>query len=124
MKKFFILVAAVTAGYLLYNNFYNKKAVEIKENIIVSQASGMDINAGPSPPPKYAHIKGVVKNVGDRNLSNIIIKYSVGYDTLSVMVGFLIPGESAEFKTNNCRVRNQNPQFSLEEIKYDEEESL
>jgi hypothetical protein len=124
MKKFFILVAAVTAGYLLYDNFYNKKAVEIKENIIVSQASGMDINAGPSPPPKYAHIKGVVKNVGDRNLSNILIKYSVGYDTLSAIIGFLNSGDSMEFKTNNCQVRNPNPQYKLEEIKYDEEESL
>lgn len=124
MKKFFILVAAVTAGYLLYDNFYNKKAVEIKENIIVSQASGMDINAGPSPPPKYAHIKGVVKNVGDRNLSNILIKYSVGYDTLSAIIGFLNSGDSMEFKTNNCKVRNPNPQYKLEEIKYDEEESL
>ena len=124
MKKFFILVAAVTAGYLLYDNFYNKKAVEIKENIIVSQASGMDINAGPSPPPKYAHIKGVVKNVGDRNLSNILIKYSVGYDTLSAIIGFLNSGDSMEFKTNNCQVRNPNPQYKLEEIKYDDEESL
>jgi hypothetical protein len=124
MKKFFILVAAVTTGCLLYNNFYNKEAVEVKENIIVTQASGMDINAGPSPPLKYALIKGVVKNIGDKNLRNILIKYSVGYDTLSAIIGFLNSGDSMEFKTNNCQVRNLNPQYKLEEIKYDDEESL
>jgi len=124
MKKLFILAIAITACYLLYNFFYNKKVVEIKENIIVSQASGLDINAGPSPPPKYAHIEGVVKNIGDKNLENIVIIYSVGYDTLSAMVGFLIPGESAQFSTNSSKVRTANPQYTLEEIKYDEAESL
>ena len=124
MKKFFILIAILAVAYLLYDNFYNKEAVEIKENIIVTQASGMDINAGPSPPLKYALIKGVVKNIGDKNLRNILIKYSVGYDTLSAIIGFLNSGDSMEFKTNNCQVRNPNPQYKLEEIKYDEEESL
>lgn len=124
MKKFFILIIAIAAGYLLYNSFFKEEVVEIKDNIIVTQASGMDINAGPSPPPKYAYIQGVIKNIGDKNLSNILIKYSVGYDTLSVVIGYLIAGESAEFRTTSTRVRTGTPQYSIKEIIYNEEENF
>jgi len=124
MKKFFILLIAIAAGYLLYSYFQNKDNVEIKDNIVVTQPSGMDIHAGPAPPPKSAFIKGTIKNTGEKSLSNILLKYTCGYDTLSAQIGFLSPGQSAEFKTNICRVRNSNPQYSLKEIKYDEEEGF
>jgi hypothetical protein len=120
MKKFFILVALTAAGYLLYQNYFNKEVVEVKESIIISQASGMDINAGPTPPPKFAHIQGTIKNIGERDLNNVQLKYVTGYDTLSALVGFLGPGQSSEFRTNNIQVRNSNPQYTLKEINYSE----
>jgi hypothetical protein len=121
MKKLFILVFVIAAGYIFYSYFYNEEVVEIEENIVVTQASGMDINASPSPPPKYASIEGVIKNIGSKNLTDIVIIYTVGYDTLKGIVGFLKPGETAEFKTSSCRVRGANPDYSLEEITYDDD---
>jgi hypothetical protein len=124
MKKFFILILAVVAGYVVYNYFYKKEVVEIRDNIIITQASGLDINAGPSPPPKYAHREGIAKNIGEKILRNILIKYSVGYDTLTATIGFLIKGESSEFNTGSVMVKGNNPQFTQEEIIFEEDEGL
>lgn len=118
MKKLFLFVLVVILGYLSYYYFFSKNVFEISEKLVVSQASGLDINAGPSPPIKYAYIKGNIKNVGDKNLSDIFIVYTIGYDTISATIDFLKAGETSEFRTNNCRVRSANPVYSREEVKY------
>jgi hypothetical protein len=120
MKKFFILIAISVTVYLLYNHYLNEEKITIKDNIVVTQATSFDINSGPSPPPKSAHIEGTIKNIGEKDLKNIHLKYVTGYDTLSALVGFLSPGQSAEFRTNTSRVRNSNPQYTLKEINYNE----
>ncbi len=124
MNKFLILLALIAAVYFIYSNYYNQKPYEIKENIVVTQSSGMDINSGPSPPPKYAHIEGTIKNVSDKNLINIIITYTVGYDTINAVVNFLPANQSSSFKTTSCGVRNANPQYSFEDVKFDDVETI
>jgi hypothetical protein len=118
MKKFFLFVLVIILGYLFYYYFSGKNVVEISDSIVITQASGLDINAGPSPPIKYAYVKGIIKNVGDKDLANIIINYTVGYDTISATIAFLKVGGASEFKTNNCRIRSANPAYSLEGVKY------
>ncbi|HSR18790.1 MAG TPA: hypothetical protein VLM39_11930 [Ignavibacteriaceae bacterium] len=122
MKKFFILILAIAAGYLFYKNFFNKKPYEIKENIVVAQSSGMDINAGPAPPPKYAHIEGAVKNIGNKDLKNFSIIYFIGSDSLSVLISMLPAGDSLNFNTNSVWVRSLNPQYKLKEVRYKTDE--
>jgi hypothetical protein len=120
VKKFIILLFFAVSGYVVYNYVIRKEVLEIRDNVIVSQASGMDINAGITPPPRYAHITGVVKNIGNTGLSNIRVLYSIGNDTLTVFIAYLDAGGSAEFKTSSTRVRTSNPQYSIEKIVYEE----
>jgi hypothetical protein len=119
MKKLLVLIVILAGAYFVYHYFYNKSFLEVKETVIVSQASGLDIHAGPTPPLKYAYIEGTIKNNGDKSLSDVLIIYTIGYDTVSAMVGYLMPGGSAVFNTNSIRVRSANPQYTLKDIKYD-----
>ena len=120
MKKILLIIIILGAGYFIYNKFYNYNPVEIKDNIVVSQQSSMEISsASVTPPTKFASIEGEIKNRGEKYLTNIIIIYTIGYDTLSAFINFLNAGNSIGFKTNNCRVRQTNPDYSLEKIKFD-----
>jgi hypothetical protein len=98
MKKLLLLIILLTGAYFIYQYLNTNNSFEVKDNIIISQPSGLDINAGPSPPVKYAHIEGVIKNVGEKSLGNIQVVYIVGYDTLSANVGFLSAGGHQNLK--------------------------
>ena len=121
MKKFLLIIIILGAGYFIYNKFYNFNPVEIKDNIVVSQVSSYDINsAGVTSPPKFASIEGKIKNTVEKTLTNIIIIYTVGLDTLSAFINFLDAGNTIGFITNNCRIRITSPKYSLDEIKFEE----
>lgn len=121
MKKIFIIVLLLVIGYFIYDHFYNVSPFEIRDKLTVSQLSGLDINtASPTPPPKYASIEGFVKNKSKKVLSNISIIYLIGYDTIVAGINFIIPGDSAQFKTTSCRVRSANSKYDLIDIKFDE----
>lgn len=119
MKKLLLLVIILGVGSLVYNKFYNYNPVEIKDNIVVNQQTALDINsASVTPPPRFASIEGKIKNTGKKALSNIIIFYTVGYDTLSAFINLLEPGNTVGFKTNSCGIRVTNPKYSLTEVKF------
>ena len=122
MKKLLLIIIILVGGYFIYLKFFKSNPYEIEERIIVTQASGLDINAGPSPPPKYAFIEGEMKNISDKNLSHILIIYSIGYaDSLTASINFLEPGESADFKTNSSQIQTVNSKYSLVNVSYAEE---
>lgn len=120
MKKLLFTAIILGTGYFLYHKFYIYNPIEIKDTIVVSQQSSLDINsASITPSPRFTSIEGKIKNTGEKALTNILIIYNVGYDTLSAFINYLDTGNSIGFKTNSCRVRQHNPNYSLEKIKFD-----
>ena len=108
-------------GYFAYKSFYNDKPFEIKDKLIVNQSSSLDINsASPTPPLRYAYIQGTIESKSKVVLSNISVIYSIGYDTIYAGINLIMPGESAQFKTNRCRVRSANSNYELINIKFEE----
>ena len=86
MKKFLLIIVILGAGYFIFNSFYNYNPIKIKGNIIVNQTSNWDINSAS------------VKNTGEKALANILIIYTVGYDSLSAFTNFLDAGNSTLLK--------------------------
>ena len=110
---------AVGAGLYLY--MHKQENFEVKDQIIVSQASGMDINGPITSPPKFAAIKGTIKNISSKNFNNVEVFYQSGRDTVEAVIGFLQGGQSANFQTQNMRVRTGRPDYKLINVSYSEE---
>ena len=108
-------------GYFAYKSFYKDKPFKIQDILIVNQSSGLDINsASLTPPPKYAYVEGIIESKSKVVLSNISVIYTIGYDTIYAGINSIMPGESAQFKTNSCRVRSANSKYDLIDIKFEE----
>ena len=116
MKKllYFLFFVAVGAGFYIY--FHKAENFRIKDHVIVSQASGMDISGGVTPPPRYAVIQGTIKNISDKNFDDVEIIYQSGLDTVRATIGSLMKGQSTEFRTNRMMVRSNHPDYEIIDI--------
>jgi hypothetical protein len=116
---YFLFFIAVVVGLYLY--LHKEENFEIKDRIIVSQSSGMDINVPITAPPKFAVIKGTIKNISNKNFSNVEVFYQSGSDTVRAVIGSLSGGQSTDFQTNHMRVITNRPDYKLINISYVEE---
>ncbi len=116
MKRllYFLFFVAVGAG--LYFFTHKAENFKVKDQVTVSQASGMDISGPITAPPKYAVIKGTITNISEKDFNNVEVVYQSGLDTIRAMVGYLPKGRSSEFETNSMRVRSGHPDYELIEI--------
>ncbi len=117
--KFLIFILAVGAG--LYFYFHKEENFKVKDNIIVSQASGMDISGPLTAPPKYATIKGTITNITQKNFSDVVILYQTGLDTIKANIGYLPAGRSSDFETGRIMVRSGHPDYEIVSILCKEE---
>jgi hypothetical protein len=116
---YFLFFAAIGAGIYFY--FHKADNFRVKDQIVVTQASGMDISGPITAPPKYAVIKGTITNISDKNFNDIEVVYQSGLDTIRAMIGSLSKGQSSEFVTNNMKVRSGHPDYELIDIPCTEE---
>ena len=116
---YFLFFAAVGAGIYLY--FQKPEYFQVKDRIVVSQPSGMDINGPITAPPKHAVIRGTITNISEKNFYDIEIYYQAGRDTVTAVVGSLASGQSAEFETSSMRSRTGRPDYELVHIAFSEE---
>jgi hypothetical protein len=116
---YFLFFVAVGAG--LYFYFHKAENFRVKDQVIVSQASGMDISGPITAPPKYAVIKGTITNISDKNFNNVEVVYQSGLDTIRAIIGSLQKGQSSEFETNRMMVRSGHPDYELIDIPCNEE---
>lgn len=116
---YFLLFAAVGAGLYLY--FQKAGNFNVKDQIVVSQASGMDISGPITAPPKYAVIKGTITNISDKNFDDVEVVYQSGLDTIRAAIGGLMKGQSAEFQTNRMKVKTGHPDYELIDVSFKEE---
>jgi hypothetical protein len=118
---FFLFFAAVGIG--IYFLFHKQENFKVKDHIVVSQQSGMDINAPTiAAPQKYGVIEGNIQNISRKNFKDVIIVYQSGADTVKAVVGNLEAGGKSEFKTNSMEVRTNRPDYALVDILFSEEE--
>ena len=80
MKKllYFLFFVAVGVGIYLYT--HKPENFKVKDQVVVSQASGMDINGGITAPPKYAVIQGTITNISEKDFNNVELVYQSGLD--------------------------------------------
>ena len=116
---YFLFFVAVGVGLYLY--LHKEENFKVKDWIIVSQASGMDINGPMTAPPKFAVIKGTIKNISSKNFNNVEVFYQSGSDTVKAVIGSLPEGQSTDFQTNSMRVITNRPDYKLINISCTEE---
>jgi hypothetical protein len=117
--KYLILFLVIGAGIYFY--FHKEENFKVKDNIIVTQASGMDISGPITAPPKYASIKGTITNISKKNFTDIEILYQTGLDTIKAVIGYLPSGGSSEFETGRIMVRSGHPDYEIVDIPCKEE---
>jgi hypothetical protein len=120
MKKFLVFILVCAAGYFAYEYLIKEKPVlEIKADKVISVDNSMDIEAPVLYPPKYGSIQGTVKNITDRVLNNVVLKYQLDTHPVEAAIGSLEPGELRKFSTQTVMVRGNGVPFFLEEMKYE-----
>jgi len=120
MKKLFVIILLGAAGYFVYQNYIKEKTVlEINANKSVSTSHSMDIDAPALSPTRTGMISGTVKNVSDKPVSNIVLKYKLNGDPVEARINYLNPGETKNFSTQSVRLRYAEVTFYLEEKSYE-----
>jgi uncharacterized protein (UPF0333 family) len=117
--RLLILIIAVAAG--LYFYFHKEENFKVNDSIIVSQASGMDMNAPITAPPKFASISGTITNITKKNFNGVEIVYLAGTDTLRVEIGRIPAGQSSDFTSKSVRVISGHPDYRILNILSKEE---
>jgi len=120
MKKFLLLILICAAGYFLYDNFIKEeKVLDIKANKSISASYSADINAPALSSTKTGTIEGTVKNVSDKPVTNIILKYKFDTKPAEARIDRLEPGETKNFSTQSIMLLHDSPSFYLEEMSYE-----
>ncbi len=111
---YFLFFAALGAGIYFYT--HKAENFKVKDQVSVSQASGMDISGPITAPPKYAVISGTITNISDKNFNDVEVVYQTGLDTIRAIIGLLEKGQSAQFETSSIMVRSGHPDYELIDI--------
>lgn len=120
MKKILILILIGAAGYFAYEHLLKEKSVlEIKANKSISTNYSMDIDAPALSPGKSGFVQGTVKNISDKAITNIVLKYKMNAQPTEARIDRLEPGEVKNFSTQSVRLRHTEVTFFLEEMSYD-----
>jgi hypothetical protein len=120
MKRMIMVILIGAAGYFTYENFIKEKTVlEIKANKSVSTSYSMDIDAPALSPGKSGFVQGTVKNISDKVLTKIILKYKMNNEPTEASIDRLEPGEVKNFSTQSVALRHVEVSFFLEEMSYE-----
>jgi hypothetical protein len=120
MKKFLLLILICAAGYIVYDNLIKEeKVLDIKANKSISASYSADINAPALSSTKTGTIEGTVKNISDKPVTNIILKYKFDTKPAEARIDRLEPGETKNFSTRSIRLLHDSPSFYLEEMSYE-----
>lgn len=120
MKKFLVFILLVVAGYFAYDNFIrDKEVLEIKAEKSLSTAHSMDADAPAISPSRSGSVAGTVKNISDKVVKNIVLKYQMDSKPVEARIDRLEPGETKSFSTQNVSLRYADPSFFLEESTYE-----
>ncbi len=120
MKKFLIFILVVAAGYFAYEYLIKTKDVlEIKAEKSISTGYSSDVNAPSVTPSRSGSVTGSVKNLSDKTVKNIVLKYQMDAKPVEARIDRLAPGETKNFTTQTVSLRYADPSFFLEESTYE-----
>ncbi len=120
MKKLLLVILIAAAGYFAYEYLIKEKQVlEIKADKFITTNNSMDIEAPVLAPPTYGAIQGTVKNISDKLVTNIILKYKLDAKPVEASIDRLEPGEQRNFSTQTIIIKNAGAPFFLEEMIYE-----
>ena len=120
MKKLFVFILLVAAGFLVYKFVIEKKEVlEIRADKSISTQHSMDVDAPALSPSRFGSIQGTVKNISENTVSNIVLKYKLNAQPVEARIDQLEPGETRNFSTQSVRLTHQEVTFFLEEMSYE-----
>jgi len=120
LKKLLIFILLVAGGYFAYKYLIEQKTVlEIKADKSISTQHSMDIDAPALSPSRFGTVQGTVKNVSDKTVSNIVLKYKLNAQPVEARIDQLEPGETRNFSTQSVRLTHQEVTFFLEEMSYE-----
>jgi hypothetical protein len=120
MKKLLVFVLLVAAGYFVYEYVIKEKTVlEITADKSISTQHSMDVDAPALAPSRYGSVQGTVKNVSDKTVTNIVLKYKLNAEPVEARIDKLEPGETKNFSTQSVMLAHSEVTFFLEEMTYD-----
>jgi hypothetical protein len=120
VKKFIIFILLVAGGYFAYEYLIKDKTVlEIKADKSITTQHSMDVDAPTLAPSKFGSVQGTVKNVSDKTVTNIVLKYKLNTEPVEARIDQLEPGETKNFSTQSVRLRHVEVTFFLEEMSYE-----
>jgi hypothetical protein len=120
VKKLIILILLVAAGYFAYEYLIKEKtALEINADKSISTQYSMDADAPALAPAKFANIQGTVKNVSDKTVTNVLLKYKLNAQPVEARIDRLEPGETKNFSTQSLRMTHVEVTFFLDEMSYE-----
>jgi hypothetical protein len=120
MKKLLVLILIVAGGYFVYENLIKEEPVlEIKAYKSTSASYSMDENAPALASANYGSVQGTVKNISDKVVTNIVLKYKLNAEPVEARIDRLEPGEVKNFSTQSVRLRHAEVTFFLEEKSYE-----
>ena len=120
MKKLLIFILLAAGAYFAYDYLLKDKTVlEIKADKSITTEHSMDVDAPAMAPSKFASVQGTVKNVSDKVVTNIVLKYKLNAQPVETRIDQLEPGETKRFSTQNVRLTHVEVTFFLEEMSYE-----
>jgi len=120
VKKLLIFILLAAGAYLAYEYLLKDKTVlEIKADKSISTEHSMDIDAPALSPSKFASVQGTVKNVSDKTVTNIVLKYKLNAQPVEASIDQLEPGETKKFSTQSVRMTHVEVTFFLENMSYE-----
>jgi hypothetical protein len=120
VKKLIIFILLVAGGYFAYKYLIEEKTVlEIKADKSISTQHSMDIDAPALAPSKFGSVQGTVKNVSDKPVINILLKYKLNAEPVEASIDRLEPGETKNFSTQSVRLRHVEVTFFLDGMSYE-----
>jgi hypothetical protein len=120
VKKLLVFILLAAGAYFAYQYLIKEKTVlEITAGKSISTEQSMDINAPAISPSKFASIQGTVKNVSDKTVRNIVLKYKLNAQPVEVHIDQLEPGETKNFSTERVRMTHVEVTFFLEDKSYE-----
>jgi hypothetical protein len=121
MKKFFVFILLVVAGYFAYEYLIKEKEVYQIKDTYSKMREGVDIDAPSISPRDFAHYEGTFKNVSDKVLTNIVISYLIDAQVSEAKISRVEPNEEVQFKSNAVMLRHMDPPHYLKEVIYEQE---
>ena len=121
MKKLFVFVLLIVAGYFIYDNFLKEVPPYQLTDAYSKQREGVSIEAPTVQPRDFGSYSGTIKNISDKTLNNIVINYLIDAQPASASIDKLAPGEEKKFVTNNVMLRHMEAAHHLKDVTYVEE---